>query len=304
MRLLVCLLTMVVMSGAVASDYEAELDAWRKTRLERLTAEESWTSLVGLHWIDRLKPSSIGSAADNQIVIAGLPAHFATLERGPDGKTLAWYLTFADDVETEVDGQSAQGRIVLRTDQEASRAGARATKVRHGSIAFILIERADRVGLRVWDANVPARVHFAGIESFPVAADWRVTAQWAAHEPPGTIDIATVIGTVEPMANPGAAVFERNGQRYRLEALREEGSDQLFFIFADRTSGKSTYGAGRYLYAALPGEKGTVVLDFNRAYNPPCAFSEFATCPLPPPENRLDLAIEAGEKAYRKPKVK
>lgn len=300
MRSVLVLLAVCVMSSAIASDYEAELDAWRASRLERLTAEESWTSLVGLHWLDPGTKTRIGSAMDNDIALSSLPARFGTIEHA-DGE---WQFTPAAGVEVDVDGTATDADVVLVTDIAAARASTRPTKVRSGGVAFVLIERADRVGLRLWDANASSRLHFAGLESFPVAPDWHVRAQWEAHEPAGAIDIATVIGTVEPMANPGTAVFERNGRRYRLEALLEEGSEQLFFIFADRTSGKSTYGAGRYLYTALPGEDGTVVLDFNRAYNPPCAFSDFATCPLPPPENRLDLSIEAGEKTYRKPETK
>lgn len=287
----------LTVSLASASGFEAELDDWRKTRAERLTTETSWTSLVGLHWLDADAATSIGSASDNGIVVSGLPDRLGVIERDGDD----WWFAPVSEVETEIDGQASSGPALLVTDAAAARAGRSPTRVKSGTVVFVLIERGDRVGVRIWDANAPGRLRFAGIESFPAAPDWRVTATWEPHDPAGAIDIATVIGTVEPMPNPGAASFERDGRRYRLEALQEDGSDQLFFIFADRTSGKSTYGAGRYLYASLPGPDGTVMLDFNRAYNPPCAFSAFATCPLPPPENRLDLSIEAGEKKYRKP---
>src|SRR5690606_6107933 len=182
----------------------------------------------------------------------------------------------------------------------AADAAARSPKIEAGRIRFVLIERAGRVGMRVWDTQAPTRTAFPGIDAFPGDPAWRVTARWQPHVPARSIDIATVTGTVEPVPNPGAAVFERGGRTHPLEALRDEGSDQLFFIFADRTSGRSTYGAGRYLYTPLASD-GAVVLDFNRAFNPPCAFSEFATCPLPPPENRLDLPVTAGEQTFRRP---
>ena len=119
--------------------------------------------------------------------------------------------------------------------------------------------------------------------------------------PPGsTIEIADVIGGVAPVPNPGAVEFTRDGKSYRIQAI-DEGGDELFLVFADRTNGHGSYGAGRFLYAGAPDAAGNVVVDFNQAYNPPCAFTSFATCPLPPPDNRLDLAITAGEKKYTGP---
>ena len=275
-----------------AADFANGLEAWREQRLEKLLREESWTSLVGLHWLDPAVATRIGSNTDNEVVIAGLPERFGVI-RHDEGR---WLLAPAPGVEARVDGAELANEMpILSRDNDAA---ARAPTVEAGRIRFVLIERAGRVGIRVWDTQAPTRVDFPGIEMFPADPDWQVEARWQAHEPLRTIDIATVIGTVEPMPNPGAAVFERDGHEFRLEALREHGSDELFFIFADRTSGATTYGAGRYLYTPLPAGA-AVTLDFNRAFNPPCAFSSFATCPLPPPENRLDLRVTAGEKAFR-----
>lgn len=295
MRVLWTALLLVSASCFAAPEFDTELEAWRARRIESLMREESWTSLVGLHWLDPAKKSTIGSASGSDIVIDGLPARFATIaKRGDD-----WLLTFADDVEATIDAAPARGEAALVSDQQASRAKAAPTKVRHGAIRFVLIERGERAGLRVWNAEAPGRMQFAGLDYFPADPSWRYSAVWKPHQPERTIDIATVIGTIEPMRNPGAIEFERDGVSYRLEALQEEGSDQLFVIFADRTSGGETYGAGRYLYTPMPDADDRVTLDFNRAYNPPCAFSEFATCPLPPPENRLNLRVTAGELKYR-----
>jgi uncharacterized protein (DUF1684 family) len=153
--------------------------------------------------------------------------------------------------------------------------------------------------LRVRDARARTRTGFVGIENFPIDVGWRYDARFEPHPPGKTIEIANVIGQLDAMPNPGAVVFERDGQTFRLEAV-DDGDGTLFLIFADRTNGKQTYGAGRFLYADAPVE-GRTVVDFNRAYNPPCAFNAYSTCPLPPPENRLDLAVTAGEKTYAGP---
>ncbi|MCB0501022.1 MAG: DUF1684 domain-containing protein, partial [Cyclobacteriaceae bacterium] len=140
---------------------------------------------------------------------------------------------------------------------------------------------------------------FTGIERYPVDAGWRYEARWVPHEEGRSIDIATVLNTIEPMPNTGTIEFEREGKTHRLEVV-DEGDGALFVIFADRTNAKETYGAGRFLYAD-PLDAEHVVIDFNKAYNPPCALNAFSTCPLPPPENRLDLAVTAGEKRYHGP---
>ncbi|MCA1714910.1 MAG: DUF1684 domain-containing protein, partial [Gammaproteobacteria bacterium] len=157
-----------------------------------------------------------------------------------------------------------------------------------------------RYALRVKHLEAPSRIQFAGLDYWPADPSWKIDAKFLPHPPGKTIPIASIIGTVDEIPNPGAVEFQRDGRSYRLEAL-DEGEDGLFLIVADRTNGHGSYGAGRYIDAPKPDARGRVVVDFNQAYNPPCAFTAFATCPLPPPENRLDLAITAGEKAYAKP---
>jgi uncharacterized protein (DUF1684 family) len=138
-------------------------------------------------------------------------------------------------------------------------------------------------------------VSFQGLRWFPIETRWRIDARWIPHQPAPTLRIQNIVGQIVEMSNPGAAVFTVAGRDYRLEALLESPADEeLFFMFRDGTSGRTTYGAGRYLYTPLP-KDGRVMLDFNRAINPPCAFTNFATCPLPPSANRLTVAIEAGE---------
>jgi uncharacterized protein (DUF1684 family) len=165
----------------------------------------------------------------------------------------------------------------------------------------LVIKRGQKLGLRVKDKNHPARSNFRGLQRFPLRPDFRINARFEPYDPPKTIPILNVLGMIDHMVSPGALIFSLNGRSYRLDPVLEKGSRQLFIIFADKTSGKETYGGGRYVYADPPGPDGNVVLDFNKAHNPSCAFTKFATCPLPPRQNRLALRVEAGEKKYSGP---
>jgi uncharacterized protein len=269
-------------------DHTAEIEQWRAQRLERLQAPQGWLSLVGLHWVE---PGThrVGGGKDNDIVLATGPAQLGTLTLA-EGKL---QFTAAPDSGVSVDGATPTGAFELLPDSSGKPT---VLSFDAGQATLQAIERGGRMALRVRDARAKTRTGFVGIEQFPIDAGWRLEARFEAHPAGKTIPIANVIGQLEPMANPGAVVFERDGRTHRLEAV-DEGDGQLFLIFADRTSGKETYGAGRFLYAA-PAVDGKTVLDFNKAYNPPCAFNAYSTCPLPPPENRLDIAVTAGEKKY------
>ena len=270
--------------------YQQEIERWHAQRIARLTAPDGWLSLVGLEW---LKPGTnrIGSAGDNDIVLAKAPAHLGTITWADDN-SLSITLDAANGVT--IDG-IAQDRAVLRDDSRAD-----PTTVAFGSVSFIAIDRSGRKGLRVRDSEAETRIHFKGIERFPVDPAWRIVADWIPLDPPFQLATGTVIGTIENYPAPGRAVFERDRQRFELyPVLEAPGDKQLFLIFADATSGKETYGAARFLYADMPRD-GKIVLDFNKAYNPPCAFTPYATCPLAPPENRLDVRVTAGERKYAK----
>ena len=267
-----------------------EQQAWRDQRRSDLTRAEGWTSLVGLHWLD---PGAhyLGSAADNGIRLAMGPAHLGMIELKP-GR-----LRFVPEkgVALTLDGAPLVGSVSLRADDDPAGPGKLAFDDGKGVIT--VIKRGERHALRVKHADAPTRTRFKGIDYWPAAVDWRVPGRFVPHPPGRTLAIANIIGTTDDVPNPGAIEFERDGRTYRIEAL-DEGDGGLFLVFADRTNGHGSYGAGRFLDAAKPDAHGRVALDFNRAYNPPCAFTPFATCPLPPAENRLDLAIDAGEKSY------
>jgi len=188
---------------------------------------------------------------------------------------------------------NAGGTIVLQADDDG-----KPTVLKLGSLKLFIIKRDEKIGLRVKDKRNPARSRFAGLDYFPVDLKWRLNAKFKPYEPPKMIPIVNVLGMVDNMTSPGVLVFEVNGKSYRLDPVLEKGSKQLFIIFSDKTADQESYGAGRYLYADPAGDDGKVVLDFNKAYNPPCAFTKFATCPLPPQQNRLAIRVEAGEKKY------
>ncbi len=282
------------MSAAVAGtaadggDYARQTEDWRAQRLARLTAPDGWLSLIGLHW---LKPgrNTIGTAQDNDVVLARGPAHLGVVTL--DGERIELVLT--SPFGARIDGEEKE-RAELRDDRSD-----KPTRVTFGTVSFIVIDRSGRKALRVKDSEAETRTHFLGIDSFAINPGWRIEARWVPFDPPHELEVSTVIGTVEKYPVPGKAVFERDGHTFELLPVIEVAGDkELFLIFTDRTAGKETYGAARFLYAPMPTD-GRLVLDFNRAYNPPCAFTPYATCPLAPPENRLDLRVTAGEKKYR-----
>ena len=276
--------------AALQAAFDAGQQAWRDERVARLLQPDGWSSLIGLHWIE---PGAhrVGSDTDNGIRLAMGPAHLGLL-RNEDGRVA---FTPEAGLDLQLDGAPMAGAAPLKTDAEPG--GPSVVAFDGGKGQATVIARDDRLALRVRHADAPTRTGFTRLDYWPGGRDWIVDARFEPHPEGQTIPIANIIGSLDDVPNPGVLVFERDGREYRIEAL-DEGGDELFLIFADRTSGHGSYSAGRYLYVPKPGADGRVQVDFNRAYNPPCAFTAFATCPLPPPENRLDLAIEAGEKAY------
>ena len=278
-------------TAAATGDYQHEIEQWRAKRTANLTSPTGWLSLIGLEWL-REGANRVGSASDNDIVLKAGPAHLGVVTLGKDG---ALQVALDEKAGATIDGKPVR-QAALIDDMHAGEATP--TTVAFGSANFYVIERDGRKALRVKDSDAETRKHFLGIDYFPIDPSWRVVADWVPFDPPHKLEIGSVIGTIDKVDVPGKAVFRRDGHTFELLPYQEEPGGELFFVLADRTSGKETYGAARFLYAALP-KDGKVVLDFNKAYNPPCAFTPFATCPLAPPENRLDVAVTAGEKKYR-----
>jgi uncharacterized protein (DUF1684 family) len=248
-------------------------------------------SLIGLEWLKE-GDNRIGSAAENDIVLKAGPAHLGIAKLASTGEVR---LTLASDSGALIDGKPAHEATLI---DDVKAGDGTPTTVSFGTASFHVIDRDGRKGLRVKDTEAPGRKHFAGIDSFAIDPSWRIEATWVAT-PGETLEMGTVIGTIDKYPVPGKLEFTRDGRHFELLPVIEvPGDAQYFIVFADRTSGKETYGAARFLYVDPP-KDGKVVLDFNKAYNPPCAFTAFATCPLAPPENRLDLRVTAGEKNYR-----
>jgi len=273
--------------SAPEADYPTQLEAWRKKRLAGLTSEDGWLTLVGLHWLEP-GDNRFGSAKENSLPFPEkAPAHIGTFTRSGDAVTL----TLEKGIALTKNGQPFQGGPVVSDAQGTP------DVLQLGTLRFFVIKRGDKLGVRVKDPEAETRTKFHGIPTFPADVAWRIQARWEPFPAPKIVHIPTVLNTVEEIESPGTAVFTVKGLEYRLDPVIEKGEDKLFFIFWDETGKTETYGAGRFLYADMP-KDGKVVLDFNHAFNPPCVFTHYATCPLPPKQNRLKLRIEAGEKRY------
>lgn len=282
----------VAAAAAASAAFTAEQDAWRAQRHASLIAPDGWTGLIGLHWIE-LNAHYVGSSRDSGMRLAKGPPRLGLLQQR-HGRL---FFTPERGAALSVAGAPLSGRIELHHDRSQD-----PTRIDfdQGRGQISVIERAGRRALRVRHADAETRQRFAGVDYWPADAGWRIEGRYVAHPPGQTLQIDSITGGTEAWANPGLVEFERHGRTFQLEAL-DDGAGGLLLILADGTSGQGSYGAGRYLDAAAPDSDGRVVLDFNRAYNPPCAFTHYATCPLPPLDNRLDLAITAGEKAHAPP---
>ncbi|MBU8899670.1 DUF1684 domain-containing protein [Corallococcus sp. H22C18031201] len=273
-------------AAAPAEDVTTATRAWNESRIQRLTSEDGWLTLVGLSWLKEGEQTA-GSAPNSAVPLpASTPARVGTFTRTGEAVTFQP----APGVTLTRNGLPFTGGA-LQSDAKGE-----PDVLKVGSVTFQVIKRGDRLGVRVKDSEAPTRKAFHGIPVYEPSAAWRVQARLEPAAAPHTLAVPNVLGMVEEMPSPGTLVFTVNGKEYRLMPVIEEGANQLFIIFADETNRDTTYGAGRFLSAELPDKDGRVTLDFNRAYNPPCAFTRFATCPLPPRGNRLALRVEAGEK--------
>lgn len=287
--------------------WQRELKLWRVQHAIELQKPDGWLALVGLEWLQQ-SDNSFGSAPDNRIHIPGsAPPHLGVLQLEGDSITLRPPSSLSSPPLTPgsfplgllVDGKPAATRV-LPTDPDSDNTNPR---LNIGSLTMYVIRRGDRYGLRIKDSRAAGLTGFHGLKWFPAHAAYRVTARWTPYNPQRSTTLATLIGTHYSQPVPGVAEFKLAGKTYRLEPVIEDPAEpKLFFIIRDTTSRSTTYGACRFLYVDFPdwdlAKPGELVLDFNRLENPPCAYTTFATCPLPPPGNRLPIPIPAGEKRY------
>jgi uncharacterized protein len=296
--MLICFIVLTLSSGCSKKTntldikaYQEEIKQWQDKRTASLTRENGWLTLCGLFWLKEGE-NTFGSDSSNTIVFpigkAPKVAGSVWLEKGKLRLQArpGIELRYKDSLVSSLVMQSDEGKVeptILTTN----------------TLSFYTIKRGEQFGVRVKDKENSARIHFKGLEYFPIDPKWRIEAKFEAYNPPKVIQIATIINTVENDTCPGTLVFDVDGATYRLDAVLERGTpDQIFIMFSDETSGKETYGLGRQLYADMPDVDNEVILDFNKAYNWPCAYTEFATCPIPPRQNHLSLLVQAGEKKY------
>lgn len=291
---LICLTAFAWVATTGAAEVDAgwleELEKSRADREERLRDPNGWLTLAGLFWLEQ-GPNEFGRDEANTVVLAaeGVPVVAGQLVLEGETTTLNAAITAG----VTLDGESVSQRVLNDDQSEDGPDVLTLSRLR-----FYVIRRGDRFGVRVKDPEHPALKAFTGLDYYAADPAYRLDATFVPYDEPREVEVMSVVGTTSTMLVPGEVRFRLGGRDLSLLPLvSEPGETELWFIFKDTTSGKETYGF-RYLYGDLVGDR--VDLDFNRAYNPPCAFTPFATCPLPMRENRLDVAIEAGERIYGK----
>jgi uncharacterized protein (DUF1684 family) len=272
--------------AAPAATYKASVESWRKEREEDLRSEGGWLTVAGLFWLKEGE-NSFGTDPGNAIVLppGSAPAHAGV------------FVFKGGKIVIRVEGGAPvilDGKAVHAQEVKADQPGP-PDKLTLNALTMYVIKRGERFGIRLKDKNSKHRTEFAGLQWFPISESYKVLADWVPYVPPRKIAIANVLGQTEDSSCPGYASFTLNGATIKLEPLGEPGDKELSFLIRDGTSGKETYGAGRFLDTDAP-QDGKLLIDFNKAYSPPCAFTEFATCPLPPKQNQMAVRIEAGEK--------
>ncbi len=261
---------------------------WQTNRLEGLMQPHGWLSLVGLEWL-HVGDNTMGSAVDNDIQLAHGPEYLGTLHLKRD-KSMSFRV--ASDVAITANDHKIIGSIPVNADTSV----AETTVFKVDTFEFYVIERG-KMAVRIKDSEAKTRTEFLGLEYFPEDEALRIDAKFIAYNPIKTIPIVNVLGILSNAESPGRLEFTIDGEAYSLDAL--DADDSYYLIFADPTNGRTTYGSGRFLYTdGKVNQLGQVRIDFNKAYNPPCAFTKYSTCTLPPLQNRLPVKIEAGEKKY------
>jgi hypothetical protein len=259
--------------------HASEVEAWREGRYAALRRDIGWLTLAGLGW---LKPGEnrIGNGPEADV-------------RLPSGPDIAGTITVTDR-RAFASGAFTHGGEPARDLELVSDRDGEPTLLELGDLRICVIDRG-RLAVRTWDTASERRRAFAGIDHWPVDPAWKLVARFEPT-PDVRISVPDVLGTVDEEASPGTVAFEVDGFEHRLQGLTGGPNGELWLVFGDATNGNETYGGGRFLYTDAPSADGSVVVDFNRSYNPPCVFSPYATCPLPWPANRLPIRVEAGER--------
>lgn len=267
--------------------YSDEIENWFQQRYSALKKEDGWLNLVGLYWLETGK-NTFGTNSQNKLVFPKeFNVPFAGYVELINNQVI---LKVNKNIPIKVNGKLPQNPIIFSVDSNIN------ATVSYKSFHWRVIKREDKIGIRLRNNDASLVKNFKSIDRFKTDSNWRITATFQAPLYPSTIPIKNVIGQTVQMKLLGKLIFTKDGKIYSLDAV-EEG-EYLFVIFGDATNNISTYGAGRFLLVDKPNANGTTIIDFNKSYNPPCAFTKFATCPLPPSQNILTISVTAGEKKY------
>lgn len=292
MRILLSLTSVFCLFLGISKVYamESELKTWRIERENRLKAPAGWLSVVGLSWLKEGN-NSMGSSFGKDVRLPeSAPKDLGQITlRGGKAKVRFNSVEGVRLGDAKVQKNTDYDLGLDKADKKEGE-----PKIKLGSVEFFLIERKNGVGVRVKDSEAEARKNFKGCVWFDENPKYKITAKWVPLKPAKKLMIPDVIGNVNEEDSPGYAEFKLEGKTYKLYPTQED--DQLFYVFRDKTSGKQTYGSARFLYSNLADKNGEIILDFNKAYNPPCAFTDYATCPRAPEENILSATLLVGEK--------
>jgi uncharacterized protein (DUF1684 family) len=278
------LLLCMAFGGELVDDYTQSIENWRQRRLENLRKEDGWLTLAGLYWLEPGE-NRFGSDSSNTFRFPKGPARLGSFH-WTGGR-----LQLTSEVGVYLGGRKLHQILLDPQEKEA------ATVMKWGSLSWYTVRRDGRLGVRLKDSDSLTRLNFGELEYFPIAPNWRLAGRFEPYPEARVVKTPSVVeGLNEIARSPGELVFEQGGRNYRLQAQAEVGESGFFVVFGDRTNGSQSYGGGRFLAVDAPDSEGRVILDFNKAYNPPCIFTPYATCPLPTAQNRLPLEVCAGEK--------
>lgn len=266
-------------------EIKKEIEEWHENRLASLKSPQGWLKLAGLFWLDE-GSQTFGAGEEANLVFPDGSINEIAGSITLEGELIT--IEPSDDVEFYADGNLVTSPLYFHRDESP--------EFSYGRLTWTFLSRDELTGLRLYDEQSYVYTSFAGIERFPVDLNYRVEAVLRPHAEPTSIPVVNILGQTNFNDSPGILEFNLKGEQYQLTAI--DSGERLFLIIGDLTNRSSTFQGGRFLYVDNPGPNVTVIVDFNMAYNPPCAFSDYTTCPIPPPENRLDVAIEAGEKRY------
>ncbi|MCF6318966.1 MAG: DUF1684 domain-containing protein [Proteobacteria bacterium] len=273
--------------NSMANDWQSEIENWKQQRVSNLTKPHGWLSLIDMEWF-RNGDNSIGSALENDIVLPSGPKHIGNFHLLKDK------ITFTPNKEVNIlaNEQPIKATIEVKMDSSGEQ-----TVFSIDTFQFYVIQRG-KPALRIKDSLAKTLQEFKGISYFPMNEEYKVEAEFVPYESVKEIEIINILGMLNKEKSFGKLKFQIKGNTYYLDTL--DSGDNFFILFADRTSGRASYGPGRFLYVPKPKQGNMTSIDFNMAYNPPCAFNDYSTCPLPPAQNRLKVYVEAGEKKYHK----